>query len=99
LEIEELEIEELIEGLEIEGLENRRLSIWRLTTRWALMWCCLLLWPAGVRAQLTAPREAPSLRLGPIELYPTLQIVDAGKDSNVFEESQNPKEDDTFNLQ
>ena len=60
---------------------------------------CLLLWPAGARAQLTAPREAPSIQLGPIDLYPTLQIVDAGKDSNVFEEAQNPKEDYTLTVQ
>ena len=71
----------------------------RLKARWSLVTCCLLLWPAGAHAQLTAPREAPSLRLGPVELYPTLQIVDAGKDSNVFEESQNPKEDYTVTLQ
>jgi hypothetical protein len=59
----------------------------------------LAAWPATAYAQLTAPPEAAEIQLGPVGLYPSLQIVDAGKDSNVFEEAKNPKEDYTFTVQ
>jgi Putative beta-barrel porin 2 len=59
----------------------------------------LALWPAAARAQLTAPREGAQIQFGPVGLYPTLQIVDAGRDSNVFDDGANPKEDYTFTVQ
>jgi hypothetical protein len=33
-----------------------------------------------------------------VALYPTVQIVDAGKDSNVFDDNENPKDDYTFTV-
>jgi hypothetical protein len=57
-----------------------------------------LLWPAVAHAQLSAPREAAQIEYGPVSLYPSLQIVDAGKDSNIFDESQNPKDDYTMTV-
>jgi hypothetical protein len=49
-----------------------------------------------VYAQIEAPREAAQIRLGPVSLYPSLQIIDAGRDRNVFNEETDPKEDLTF---
>ena len=57
-----------------------------------------LLWPAAAHAQLTAPRERAQIEYGPVSLYPSLQVVDAGKDSNVFDDSKDPKEDYTFTV-
>jgi hypothetical protein len=59
----------------------------------------LALWPAAARAQVTAPREGAQIQFGPVGLYPSLQIVDAGRDSNVFDDGANPKKDDTFTVQ
>jgi putative beta-barrel porin BBP2 len=56
------------------------------------------LWPSAVHAQLTAPREAAQILMGPLSVYPTLRIVDAGKDRNVFNDEENPKEDFTFTV-
>ena len=39
---------------------------------------------APVEAQITAPREAAQIEFGTLALYPTLQILDAGLDDNVF---------------
>ena len=58
---------------------------------------CLLV-PAAAHAQLSAPREAAQIEFGPVSLYPSLQIVDAGKDSNIFDDSTNPKQDYTFTV-
>ena len=41
--------------------------------------------PAG--AQIVAPREAAQIEFGTLALYPSLQIVDAGVDDNVFNAS------------
>jgi hypothetical protein len=60
---------------------------------------CLTVWPVAVRAQIIAPREAAQLELGPISLYPSLVLADAGQDSNVFNDSQSPKQDYTFTTQ
>jgi hypothetical protein len=57
-----------------------------------------LLWPAAANAQLAAPREAAQIQYGPVSLYPSLQVVDAGKDSNVFDDNESPKSDYTFTL-
>jgi hypothetical protein len=54
------------------------------------------LWPLTAGAQLIAPREAAPVQLGPVSLYPKLRIVDAGKDTNVFNDSANPREDYTL---
>jgi hypothetical protein len=54
------------------------------------------LWPLTAGAQLIAPREAAPVPLGPVSLYPKLRIVDAGKDTNVFNDSANPREDYTL---
>jgi hypothetical protein len=47
-------------------------------------------------AQLTAPGEAAQIRVGPVSLYPTLQILDAGRDRNVFNDGEDRQEDFTF---
>jgi hypothetical protein len=57
-----------------------------------------LIWPAAAHAQLSAPREAAQIEYGPVSLYPSLQIVDAGKDSNVFDDNEKPKDDYTFTI-
>src|SRR5260221_12111563 len=66
--------------------------------RCVLMVLSSLLWPAAAHAQLSAPREAAQIQYGPVSLYPSLQIIDAGKDSNVFDDSQSPKEDYTLTI-
>ena len=43
-----------------------------------------LLTAAPAEAQITAPREAAQIEFGTLSLYPSLQIVDAGIDDNVF---------------
>ena len=62
----------------------------------ALVGYALVVAPSTVHAQIEAPREAAQIHLGPVSLYPSLQIVDAGRDRNVFNEETNPKEDLTF---
>jgi hypothetical protein len=62
----------------------------------ALMFHAALVAPSTVYAQLEAPPEAAQIQLGPVALYPSLQIVDAGRDRNVFNEETNPKEDFTL---
>ncbi len=57
-----------------------------------------LLGVASVQAQISAPREAARTELGPLSLYPSVQIVDAGTDSNVFNDAENPKADATFTV-
>lgn len=54
--------------------------------------------PAMTSAQLTAPREQAQIEFGPVSLYPSLQIVDAGRDENVFNDNGAPKSDYTFTL-
>lgn len=56
------------------------------------------MWPIEAHAQLTAPREAAQIEFGLLSLYPSLRVLDAGRDTNVFNEETNPKEDDTFTL-
>ena len=60
--------------------------------------CLLLALPTVVEAQIVAPREAAQIEFGPLSLYPSLRIVDAGIDENVFNDPANPKEDFTFTL-
>src|SRR5688572_15346864 len=53
---------------------------------------------APAAAQITAPREAAQIAFGPISLYPTLQVVDAGVDENVFNDGTEPQSDYTFTV-
>ena len=75
---------------------NCRLQIVRLQIVGLQLAC--FLWPAASYAQLSAPRERAQFEYGPVSLYPSLQVVDAGRDSNVFNDSKNPQEDYTFTL-
>jgi Putative beta-barrel porin 2 len=59
-----------------------------------MVWC----WPAAARAQLTAPGEAAQIQFGPFSLYPTLVLADAGKDSNVFNDGKDQKDDYTLTV-
>jgi hypothetical protein len=47
---------------------------------------------------LTAPREAAQIALGPISFYPSVQLIEAGKDTNVFNDGSEAKEDYTFTV-
>jgi Putative beta-barrel porin 2 len=58
----------------------------------------LLCAPAAAQAQLTAPGEESQIQFGPFSLYPTLVLADAGKDSNVFNDGRDPKEDYTLTV-
>jgi hypothetical protein len=60
---------------------------------------CLAFWPVAGRAQIIAPKEAAQLELGPVSVYPSLVIADAGKDSNVFDDGQSPRQDYTLTAQ
>ena len=54
-----------------------------------------------VQAQSLPPPGAepvPRIRLGPIGLSPTVALVDAGIDTNVFRERKEPKQDSTMTL-
>ena len=53
---------------------------------------------ASVEAQIVAPREDAQIALGPLSIYPSLRLVDAGIDENVFNDPENPKEDFTFTV-
>jgi Putative beta-barrel porin 2 len=61
--------------------------------------CHALLGPPAARAQITAPRELAQIEFGPVSLYPSLVVADAGKDSNVFNDNQAPKQDYTLTVQ
>lgn len=56
------------------------------------------LWPSAAHAQLTAPRAVSQIELGPLSLYPSVRLTDAGKDTNVFNDVSEPKEDYTFTV-
>jgi hypothetical protein len=58
----------------------------------------LMLWPVAAFAQLSAPRERAQIEYGPVSLYPSLQVVDAGQDANVFDDNSNPQSDFTFTI-
>jgi Putative beta-barrel porin 2 len=60
----------------------------------ALSGAMLIARPA--RAQLSAPPEAAHVEFGPVSLYPTLQILDAGIDDNVFNDGVAPHRDYTL---
>jgi hypothetical protein len=60
--------------------------------------CLALLLAVPARAQVTAPREAAQIQLGPLAVYPSLQIVDAGIDENVFNDGSSPQRDYTMTV-
>jgi hypothetical protein len=49
-------------------------------------------------AQISAPPEAAQIQFGPLSLYPSLQIVDAGLDENVFNDGTAPQSDYTLTV-
>src|SRR5688572_11067254 len=57
-----------------------------------------LLIAAPADAQLSAPREAAQIVIGPFALYPSLQVVDAGIDDNVFNDALAPQSDFTMTI-
>ncbi len=65
-----------------------------------ILGCLLLavLLPSPVSAQLTAPAERSPLEFGPVSIYPSLQLLDAGRDDNVFNDNGSPRSDYTFTL-
>jgi hypothetical protein len=58
----------------------------------------VLLTAAPAVAQITAPREAAHIEFGAVSLYPTLQILDAGYDENVFNDDAEPQRDYTLTV-
>jgi putative beta-barrel porin BBP2 len=75
------------------------MRVFRLKTVGLVLAChAVTLWPSTVHAQLTAPRETSQIVLGPLSLYPSVQITDAGKDTNIFNAAAQPKEDYTFTV-
>jgi hypothetical protein len=58
----------------------------------------VLLGVAPAAGQITAPREAAQIQFGPVSLYPSLQIADAGVDENVFNDSTAPQRDHTLTV-
>jgi hypothetical protein len=47
-------------------------------------------------AQISAPREAAQVEFGSLSLYPSMQILDAGIDDNVFNDGSAPERDYTL---
>jgi hypothetical protein len=59
----------------------------------------LVMGPRSLAAQSEPPLTAvPPIQAGPVSLYPTLVLRDIGVDSNVFNESMEPKDDFTFTV-
>jgi hypothetical protein len=63
-----------------------------------LVLAALLLAGVRVEAQITAPREAARIEFGTLALYPSLQVVDAGIDDNVFNDTSAPLRDYTLTV-
>ena len=61
-----------------------------------LVLCGAVLTAAPGEAQISAPREAAQIEFGTLALYPSLQIIDAGIDDNVFNAPVAPQRDYTF---
>ncbi|MEO5739880.1 MAG: outer membrane beta-barrel protein [Vicinamibacterales bacterium] len=62
---------------------------------WVVLAAALLA-ASPVHAQITAPREAAQIQFGTLSLYPSMQIVDAGFDDNVFNDPSAPQSDYTL---
>lgn len=71
--------------------------ILKTKTLWLVFWGILLAAAPGA-AQITAPREAAHIEFGPLGLYPSLQILDAGVDENVFNDGSEPQRDYTLTV-
>ena len=56
------------------------------------------IWPHILAAQGAAPPGPAPIQIGPLGLYPTVNITDVGTDSNVFDDAVNPKDDFTFTV-
>jgi transcriptional regulator with AAA-type ATPase domain len=74
----------------------RQLGIGARRAKLALL--LLLMTPVAANAQIVAPRETAQIEFGPVSLYPSIQIREAGIDRNVFNEGSDTKEDFTFTL-
>ena len=70
-----------------------------MVTRCCLACLILLLAPLAASAQITAPRESAQISFGPLSIYPSVQLVDAGIDDNVFNDPDDPKQDVTLTVQ
>lgn len=73
-----------------------------MTTHWktAALVLFVVLAPIAASAQQT-PGEPPStvrMRIGPLFINPTLNLSNAGRDTNVFNDSKNPQEDFTVTI-
>jgi hypothetical protein len=63
-----------------------------------LLVCVAVLSRSTAEAQIVAPREAAQIEWGPLSVYPSIRLVDVGKDENVFNDSADAKEDYTFTI-
>ena len=61
---------------------------------WSVTGAALVI-AAPASAQITAPTEPAQIAFGPLSLYPSLQVVDAGVDENVFNDGTEPVRDYT----
>ena len=63
-----------------------------------LVFCAALIAAPDVEAQISAPREAAHIEFGALALYPTVQLLDAGVDDNVFNDAIAPQRDYTLTV-
>jgi hypothetical protein len=56
------------------------------------------IWPHALAAQVPAAQGPAPIQIGPLGLFPTVVIADVGTDSNVFDETTDPKDDFTFTV-
>ena len=73
------------------------LMILKTKRLWLLLAGVLLRGPGGGPG--VAPREAAKIEFGPLALYPTLQILNAGVDDNVFNDASAPQRDYTMTVE
>jgi len=59
---------------------------------------CVLLAAGPVSAQISAPSEPAPLTFGPVSLHPTVRVMDAGVDDNVFNDGSDPERDYTMTI-
>lgn len=79
------------------GRIRRSILIPRMVKPASVLVVVLALLPAMVSAQdRPDPRETARIHIGPLYMTPTFQVRQLGVDTNVFNESENPKSDFTF---
>jgi hypothetical protein len=61
----------------------------------ALVTLVLLPAPCGAQALPPDPAEGGRMQIGPFSFFPSLELSNAGTDSNVFNDSANPRSDQT----